>query len=65
MEATSLTSLATDVARQRTGDAVGVSVLKKALDTEAAAAAALIDAIPPVPRPSEPTTLGGIIDTTA
>lgn len=65
MEVTNLTSLATDLARQRTGDAVGVSVLRKALETEVATAAALIEAIPPAPRPSTPTTLGSIIDTTA
>lgn len=65
MDVTNIAALATDLASQRTGDAVGVSVLKKALDTEVAAAAALLAAIPPAPRPSEPTTLGGIIDTTA
>lgn len=65
MDVTNLTALATDLARQRTGDAVGVSVLRKALETEVAAAAALIEAIPPAPRPRAPTTLGSIIDTTA
>lgn len=65
MDVTTLATLATEVARQRTGDAVGVSVLKKALDTEAAAAAALLAAIQPAPRPVELTTLGSLIDTTA
>jgi len=40
--------------QQKTGDAVGVTVAKKALDIQSDAAAQLISSIPEVAPPSEP-----------
>lgn len=51
---------------QATGDAVGVTVLKKALDMEAQNAAALIDALPQPPQAQNlPSNLGQNVNTTA
>lgn len=50
------------------GDAVGVSILKKAINIEAQAAMALINAIPQPPQVSSanlPPNLGKNINTTA
>ena len=46
-----------------TGDAVGVSVLKKAMDLQKVSAMALLKALPPVRN--LPAHLGQNIDTTA
>jgi len=53
---------------QKTGDAVGIAVLKKAIDIEAQGAMQLIDAIPQPPQQSAanlPPHLGQNINTTA
>jgi len=55
--------LATNLSTSELADRAGVGVLKKALDIQAANAAALIDALPPVPN--LPAHLGQNIDTTA
>ncbi|HZW24897.1 MAG TPA: YjfB family protein [Gallionella sp.] len=48
------------------GDAVGLSVLKKAIDIEAQSAMALIAALPQPPQPANlPPHLGRNINTTA
>ena len=45
---------------------IGIAVLKKALDSEATTASALLDALPPVQRSSNlPPNLGKNINTTA
>ena len=53
------------IAGQRVGDAVGVSVLRKALDIQASSALALLEALPAAPTVSLPSHLGTRIDTTA
>ena len=65
MDISGLTSLANSLARQQVGDAVAISVLKKAIDTQAATAAALIEAIPASPATNLPPNIGSNIDTTA
>ena len=53
---------------QNAGDAVGVAVLKKAIDIEAQSAMALIAALPQPPQQSAanlPSNLGQNINTTA
>jgi len=55
------------ISAQKTGDAVGVSVLKKALDVQAQGAAALINALPQQANGSAglPPHLGKNVNTTA
>ena len=65
MENSTIASLAGSTAAMMTGDAVGVAVLKKALDIQAANALALIQALPPIPAPNLPAHLGQTVDTTA
>jgi hypothetical protein len=65
MEINNIASLASATAALTTGDAIGVAVLKKALDIQAANALALIQALPPIPVPNLPAHLGQVIDTTA
>lgn len=57
----------TSVTGQSTGDAVGLSVLKKALDLQAQNAAALISALPQPQKDSAnlPPNLGQNVNTTA
>lgn len=53
---------------QNTNDAVGITVLKKAIDLESQSAMALINAIPQPPQQSSanlPLNLGQNINTTA
>ena len=64
MDISSIASLASNTASMTTGDAVGISVLKRALDIQAASALALIQALPALPAPSLPSHLGKNIDTT-
>lgn len=66
MDVTGIARLATSIADTGTKQAVGVAVLKKAQDIQASSAAALIEAIPPVPSaPKLPSNLGNTINTTA
>jgi hypothetical protein len=58
-----IAGLATNLSTSELADRASVAVLKKALDIQAANAAALIDALPPVPN--LPAHLGQNIDTTA
>lgn len=55
------------VAGQSSGDAVGISVMKKAMQIEAQSAQQLIDAIPKVEKTSAnlPPNLGQNVNTTA
>ena len=65
MDTSSIASLATNMAATATGQAVGVAVLKKAMDIQASGAAALLQAIPPAPAANLPPHLGQNINTTA
>jgi hypothetical protein len=49
MDNSSIANLAVSMAQARTGDAVGIAVLKKAMDLQAQSALALINAIPNLP----------------
>lgn len=64
MDVNSIASLGTAMANERTGDAIGVSVLKKALDIQSSVALSLLDAIPQQPA-SNPPNLGNSIDVRA
>jgi hypothetical protein len=63
LDTTGISSLASSTASMMTGDAVGVSVLKKAMDLQKVNAMALLKALPPVRN--LPAHLGQHIDTTA
>lgn len=64
MEVNHIANLATAMAQESTNQAIGVAVLKKALDAQAGAAMSLIAALPPVPQ-SLPPNLGQNVNTTA
>ncbi len=68
MDVTGIANLATNMSENATNQAVGIAVLKKALDAQAGNAAALIAALPPI-TPSAPASLpphlGQNINTTA
>jgi hypothetical protein len=65
MDVTTIASIATSLQSARTTQEVSIAVLKKALDTEAAGAAALLQAIPPAPAANLPSHLGQHVNTTA
>lgn len=65
MEIGAIANLATQMETARTDQAIGIAVLKKALDTQATSAAALLEALPPVPSANLPAHLGQNIDTKA
>ena len=66
MDVSGIAQLSTTIADTGTKQAVGVAVLKKAQDIQASSAAALIEAIPPVPSTSNlPSHLGNTINTKA
>ena len=49
MDISSIANLAVSMAQARTGDAVGIAVLKKAMDLQAQSALALVNALPNLP----------------
>ncbi len=57
MEMSSVGNVTAAVSQANTGDAVAISVLKKALDIQAQSAMQLIQALPQ-PAPSNPPNLG-------
>ncbi|WP_307720832.1 YjfB family protein [Pseudoduganella lutea] len=62
----SIARLSTTIAETGTKQDVSMAVLKKAMDSQAASAAALLDALPArQPAPSLPSHLGNRINTTA
>ena len=63
MNISSIANLATNLAAERNDQAVGIAVLKKALDIESTNAAILLEAIPAAPR--LPPNIGQNINTTA
>ncbi|MEB0134711.1 YjfB family protein [Actimicrobium sp. CCC2.4] len=66
MNASSIGSLSTNLSSAKTDQAIGIAVLKKALDSEKSTASALLDALPAVPTTSSlPSNLGRTINTTA
>lgn len=64
MEIGNIASLATNMSQERSQQAIGVAVLKKALDAQASAAMALVQAIPQA-QSNLPANLGQNIDVTA
>lgn len=64
-----LTPATNQATRQRAGDSIGISVLNKALDTEVAAAASLVQSAveqsPEVPQEKLPAHLGRNINVKA
>ncbi|WDZ94434.1 YjfB family protein [Herbaspirillum sp. WKF16] len=62
MDVTQIAAQATSMASARTSDQVNVLMLKKALNTQAAAAIGVLQALPPVP--ANPN-IGRNINTTA
>jgi hypothetical protein len=66
MNVSSLGSQSTNLSTAKTEQAIGIAVLKKALDSETSTASALLDALPAVPSTSNlPPNLGRNINTTA
>lgn len=66
MSVSSIGSLSTNLSPAKTDQAIGIAVLKKALDSEKSTASALLDALPSVPTTSSlPSNLGRTINTTA
>jgi hypothetical protein len=53
------------MATAETNQALGVTVLKKAIDIQASSAAALLEALPPVTSTNLPPHLGQNVDTVA
>lgn len=64
-----MTPAASQVAKQKVGDAVGLSVLDKAMDIEVAAASAIINSVvnqtQQIPTEKLPPHLGRNVDVTA
>ena len=65
MDTKSIAHLATTLANTATNQAVGVAVLKKAMDVQASSATALLQALPPVTSANLPPHLGQNVNTTA
>ncbi|MEY4593494.1 MAG: hypothetical protein RIR18_2389 [Pseudomonadota bacterium] len=63
MDISSIASAASGMSKVATSDAVGVAVLRKALDTAANSATQLIESIPKAP--SNPAHLGNNVDVSA
>ena len=65
MDITGIANLATELSLSRTAEAVGVSVLKKAIDLESASALALIASISTMPPAALPAHVGQHINLVA
>ncbi|MGD9786799.1 MAG: YjfB family protein [Sulfuricellaceae bacterium] len=66
MDVSQVSSAVSALQNQKTGDAVGVSVLKKALESQSQGAQQLINSLPQPQKPADPTaTLGRNIDVKA
>jgi hypothetical protein len=65
MDVNNIASMAVTMANQRTADALGIAVLKKALEIQASSAMALINAMERPAADSRPPHLGNTIDTQA
>lgn len=65
MEVNAIANMATAMEQTKTAQAVSIAVLKKALDSQASAASALLEALPPVTAANLPPHLGQNINTKA
>ncbi|MGH8809474.1 MAG: YjfB family protein [Noviherbaspirillum sp.] len=65
MEVQNIAQLATSLATTTTSQAIGIAVLKKAMDVQASSAAALLEALPPVSGANLPPHVGQNVNTTA
>jgi hypothetical protein len=65
MDVQNIAQLAVNLATTTTNQAIGIAVLKKAMDVQASSAAAMLEALPPVSGANLPPHLGQNIDTTA
>ncbi|MFT5589273.1 MAG: hypothetical protein ACI9ZF_001447 [Bradyrhizobium sp.] len=66
MNVSAIGSQSTNLSTAKTEQAIGIAVLKKALDSETSTASALLDALPTVKSASNlPANLGRNINTTA
>jgi hypothetical protein len=63
MNLSSISSAASGMSKAATSDAVGVAVLRKALDTATSSATQLIESIPKAPN--NPPHLGNSVDVSA
>lgn len=65
MDPSAIASLATELSQARTGEAVQIAVLRKAMDMQAAGALQLLQALPPPMPVNNPPHLGNRVDTFA
>lgn len=65
MDVKNIAQLATTMATTATNQAIGIAVLKKAIDVQASSASALLEALPPVAAANLPPHLGQNINTKA
>lgn len=65
MEVKNVAHLATTIATTATNQAIGIAVMKKAMDVQASSAAAMLEALPPTTEANLPPHLGQNINTTA
>ena len=65
MEVKQIAQLATTLASTATNQAIGIAVMKKAMDVQASSATALLEALPPATGANLPAHLGQNINTTA
>jgi hypothetical protein len=60
-----LTQLSLSLVNTTINQAIGVAVMKKAMDVQASSAAAMLQALPPVSSANLPPNLGQNVNTTA
>ena len=65
MEVKQIAHLATTLANTATNQAIGIAVMKKAMDVQASSATALLEALPPAIGANLPSHLGQNVNTTA
>ena len=65
MEVRQIAHLATTLATTVTSQAIGIAVMKKAMDAQASSAIAMLEALPPATSANLPSHLGQNVNTTA
>lgn len=65
MEVNQIAQLATSLATTTTNQAIGIAVMKKAMDVQASTATAMLEALPPATSANLPPHLGQNVNTTA
>ena len=65
MEVNQIAHLATTLATTTTNQAIGIAVMKKAMDIQASSATAMLAALPPATSANLPSHLGQNVNTTA